>query len=522
MAGNILQFDGISKSFFGVHALEDVTFALAEGSLLGLIGENGAGKTTLMNILGGVLPPDRGRMALRAQPYSPRNPAQATEAGVAFIHQELNLFTNLSIVDNLFIDCFPKLGRSPFINRRAARARARQLLDFLNLALSPETLVDRLTPGERQLVEIAKALSTGAEIIIFDEPTTSLTAAETERLFGIICDLRRQGKSMIYISHNLGNVLELADDIVVLRDGRVVDRGPRAEFTVEKMISRMVGRDLSQIFPSRGSKPSEEIVLEVRGLSQPGIVKDIDLELHKAEVLGLFGLMGSGRTELARILFGLEPFERGRIRVEGLFPSHNDTKRGEDKGGTPSPRESMRRGMAFVTENRREEGLLMEASIVDNIGLVALRAFAGSRPPRLLRHRRLKEAVTRVAESMRIKGGPVHRTPAKNLSGGNQQKVVIGKWLMSRPTIFIMDEPTRGIDVGAKFEVYSIINDLAAQGAGILLISSELEELMGMCDRIVVMSKGEVQGDFGRSEFDRQAILHAAFKGHQIHQRRSG
>jgi ABC-type sugar transport system ATPase subunit len=507
MSEAVLQFDGISKSFFGVPALQEVTFALPKGHLLGLIGENGAGKTTLMNILGGVLRPDGGAMRLRGAEYAPRNPAAATDAGVAFIHQELNLFPNLSIADNLFIDRFPRLGRSPFLNHRAARTRARQLLEALNLTLAPETLVDRLTPGERQLVEIAKALSTGAQIILFDEPTTSLTAGETERLFGIIQDLRRQGKSMIYISHNLGNILELADEIVVLRDGRVVDQGRQQDFTIDRMISRMVGRDISQIFPSREVRPSEEVVLEVRGLSQPGLVRDIDLTLHQAEVLGLFGLMGSGRTELARILFGLEPCERGWIALDRV-PCDR-----------VSARDRIRRGMAFVTENRREEGLLMEATIVDNVALAALPAFATPRAPHLLRHRRLREAVTRVAESLRIKSGPVHRTLAKNLSGGNQQKVVIGKWLLAKPSVFVMDEPTRGIDVGAKYEVYSIINDLAAQGTAILLISSELEELMGMCDRIVVMSKGRIEGDFDRRDFDRERILLAAFRGHQAHPR---
>jgi ABC-type sugar transport system ATPase subunit len=507
MSESVLQFEGISKSFFGVHALQEVTFSLPRGRILGLIGENGAGKSTLMNILGGVLPPDSGRMTLHGRDYAPRNPAEATDAGVAFIHQELNLFTNLSIVDNIFIDRFPKLGRSPFIRRPPARRQTRELLKSLNLALSPDTLVDRLTPGERQLVEIAKALSTEAEIIIFDEPTTSLTAGETERLFGIIRDLRAQGKSMIFISHNLGRVLEMADEVVVLRDGQVVDGGPKENYTVDTMIARMVGRDLSQIFPSRDARPSDEVVLEVRALSQSGIVKDIDLVLHKFEVLGLFGLMGSGRTELARILFGLESSERGQVLI-------NDTAREK-----VSPQDSIRHGLAFVTENRREEGLLMEATIVENVGLVSLPTFAAARFPRVLRQRRLVGAVTRVAESLRIRSGPVQRTPAKNLSGGNQQKVVIGKWLMTRPAVFLMDEPTRGIDVGAKYEVYSIINDLAAQGAGILLISSELEELMGMCDRIVVMSKGEIQGSFERGQFDQESILHAAFKGHQIHQR---
>ncbi len=503
MPDNILQFDGISRSFFGVRALDDVSFSLPKGHLLGLIGENGAGKTTLMNILGGVLAPDSGRMRLRAVDYAPRRPAEATAAGIAFIHQELNLFSNLSIADNVFIDRLPRLGRSPFINRAGARRQTANLLRSLDLQLSPDTLVDRLTPGERQLVEIAKALNTGAEIIIFDEPTSSLTAAETQRFFDIVRRLREQGKSMIYISHNLGNVLELADDIVVLRDGRVVDAGPGRDFTIDRMISRMVGRAIDQIFPTRESKPSQEAVLEVKGLSQTGIVKDINLVLHKAEVLGLFGLMGSGRTELARMLFGLEPFERGEIRLNGA------------PRGRIRAKDCIRRGMAFVTEDRREEGLLMEATVVDNIGLVALPAFASTRFPRLLRRRRLSDAVARIAESMRIRSGPMARTLARNLSGGNQQKVVIGKWLMSRPGIFIMDEPTRGIDVGAKYEVYGIVNDLAAQGAGILLISSELEELMGLCDRIIVMSKGEITGGFDRGAFAQEPILHAAFKGHR-------
>ncbi len=498
----ILHFDRISKSFFGVPALCDVTFALPQGHVVGLIGENGAGKTTLMNILGGVLAPDHGTMTLRGAGYAPRNPAQATRAGVAFIHQELNLFTNLSIADNIFIDRYPRLGKSPFLNKPLAKRRTKQLLESLNLDLVPETLVDRLAPGERQLVEIAKALSTGAEIILFDEPTTSLTASETQRLFSIIRDLRAQGKSMIYISHNLGNVLQLADEIVVLRDGRVVDAGPRQDFTIDRMIARMVGRDLSQMFPARTSKPLDEVVLDVQGLSQPGVVRDIHLTLHRAEVLGLFGLMGSGRSELARILFGLGPFEQGQVLFHGV-----SRRRG-------SARDSIGRGVAFVTENRRDEGLLMDATVVDNVGLVALPAFAATRFPRLVRHHRLRDAVTRVAESLQIKSGPAARTLAKNLSGGNQQKVVIGKWLLSQSAVFLMDEPTRGIDVGARHEIYRIINDLAAQGAGVLLISSELEELMGLCDRIVVMSKGAVQGRFERGAFNQERILHAAFQGH--------
>jgi ABC-type sugar transport system ATPase subunit len=501
----ILQFDRISRSFFGVQALVDVSFVLRAHRVLGLVGENGAGKTTLMNILGGVLKADRGAMRLRGRAYAPRNPAEATDAGVAFIHQELNLFTNLSIADNVFIDRFPRLGRTPFVDGFKARRHTRRALDALGLALSPRMLVERLTPGERQLVEIAKALNTGAEVFILDEPTTSLTVSETERLFGIIENLKAQGKSAIFISHNLGNVLQLADDIVVLRDGAVVDAGPKGDATTDTLISRMVGRELRQVFPPRRSNPGPEVVLEARALTQPGIVKDVDLVLHKSEVFGLFGLMGSGRTELARILFGLDPCQAGEIFIHGVRC---------ERAGTAA---RIRRGVAFVTEDRRGEGLLMEADVVDNVGLVALPEFAAGRFPRLLRRRQLRRSVGQVAESMRIKAGSLAGMLAKNLSGGNQQKVVIAKWLMKRPAVFIMDEPTRGIDVGAKSEVYGIIQDLAAEGAGVLLISSELEELTGMCDRIGVMSNGQVQAVFERDAFDPERILDAAFRGYRAH-----
>ncbi|MCK4627456.1 MAG: sugar ABC transporter ATP-binding protein, partial [Sedimentisphaerales bacterium] len=281
MSENILEFINISKTYFGVHALRNVSLALKKGHILGLIGENGAGKSTLMNILGGVVLPDQGGMKLEGGDYAPRNPAAATEVGVAFIHQELNLFTNLSIADNIFIDRFPRISGLPFINRRKIHSKTRALLKSVDLNLSPNILVEKLSPGERQLVEIAKALNTGSKIIIFDEPTTSLTVQDTRRLFTLIEKLRTNGKSVIYISHTLSDVLRLADDIAVLRDGEVVVVGGKSEFSVNKMISRMVGREIEQFYPTRSTAPAVETVLEVKELSQSGIVKDIELDLHK-------------------------------------------------------------------------------------------------------------------------------------------------------------------------------------------------------------------------------------------------
>jgi ribose transport system ATP-binding protein len=498
-----LEFDGIDKSFFGVRVLRDVSFAVPQGRVLGLIGENGAGKSTLMNILGGVLPADGGRMRLDGAEYAPRNPREATRRGVAFIHQDLNLFSNLSIVENMFITGFPRWA-GVLINRRAARQQAHRLLAAVDLKLSPDMLVERLAPGERQLVETAKALHAAARVFIFDEPTTSLTARETERLFGLIERLRAGGASVIYISHILGDVRRLCDEIVILRDGEVVGAGPTNDFSIERMIALMVGRSIEHLYPPRSVTPTEEVALDVRDLSQRGIVADVRLTLHRGEVLGLFGLMGSGRTELARILFGLDPCERGEILMDGVPVQHLPL------------RERIRRGMAFVTENRREEGLLMDSVIAENIGLTALPSFA--RPPlHLIDQPRLHAAATRIAQTLRIKSGAIAREPAKSLSGGNQQKVVLGKWLLAKPSVFILDEPTRGIDVGARYEVYTIINDLAAQGAGVLMISSDLEELIGVCDRILVMSNGEIQGAFTHDIFDRAQILRTAFREHTPH-----
>ncbi|CAN5198830.1 sugar ABC transporter ATP-binding protein [soil metagenome] len=495
----LLAAEGISKSFFGVEVLHQIGFTLRAGQVLGLVGENGSGKSTTMNIIGGVHQMDSGHLLLDGKDYRPKGPKDAESHGIAFIHQELNLFRNLNIAENLFITGFPKLVSGlPFIDRKGSNKRAADLLAAVDLDLPPTTPVSRLSQGERQLVEIAKALGSKARVIIFDEPTTSLTSRETERLFDIIDRLRRQGIAIIYISHILSDVMRICDDIVVLRDGKMVGSAPKSEMTIERMITLMVGRRIDQLFPTRTTGPAAGLpALSVSGITQPSIVKDITFELRPGEVLGVSGLMGAGRSELARILFGIDPFESGKIAVGGTAIDN------------PSPSACMGHGMAFLTEDRRVEGLMMEAPIATNIALPSLRGYAHGFAG-VIQQSKLNADVAKTSTGVQIGKRDIWRTLAKNLSGGNQQKVVIGKWLIRNPRVFILDEPTRGIDVGAKSEVYKIINSLAAGGAGILMISSEIEELIGMCDRILVMAHGEICATFDRADFDREKILRAA------------
>jgi ribose transport system ATP-binding protein len=505
----LLQFRGLSKSFFGIPVLSDVTLPVAPARVLGLVGENGAGKSTLMNVLGGVHPPDAGGMLLLGRPYSPRQARDARAAGIAFVHQELNLFTNLSVAENLFVDAFPRrrLGRLtlPLVDRGAARDATRKLLEQVDLRVPPETPVADLSPGQRQLVEIAKALRFDARLLILDEPTTSLTAPEASRLFEIIRGLRGRGVSVIYISHRLQDVLDLCDDIAVLRDGRLVSHGRRAEYTEARMVTEMVGRDVGQLFgpyAQRGKPagiPAPAPLLRVVDLSAPPAVRGVSLTLRAGEVLGVAGLMGAGRTELARAIFGLDPIASGAVEIDG-------------RPFTPSPRRSIRRGMAFLTENRREEGLMMDAAVPDNAALAALAEFART-PLKVVSNRRLRRAVTDATTAVRLHAAGLSRQTARTLSGGNQQKVVLAKWLLRRPRIFLLDEPTRGIDVGAKQEVYRLIASLAAEGAGVLMVSSEIEELIGTCDRIMVMARGRVTDEIARPDFDRERILRAALAG---------
>jgi ribose transport system ATP-binding protein len=480
----LLRLRGIAKSFSGVPVLRGVSLSLDAGEALGIAGANGAGKSTLMNILGGVLRADSGEMLLDDRVFAPQDAAAASAAGVEFVHQELNLFPNLSIAENLFLTALPKrrwMGL-PLLDYRRAAEQTRELLRVVDLPLEPETLVERLSPGERQLVEIAKVLHHAARVVIFDEPTTSLTAQESSRLFAIIERLRSAGAGILFISHALEQVLRLCPRILVLRDGEVAACGPAAEFSERRMISLMVGRAVERLYPARRPFIDGEAALEARGLSHPGILEDVTFTLHRGEILGISGLIGSGRSELARILFGLDRCDRGEVLL-GNRPLD----------GLPAF-ERVRRGLAFVTESRREDGLLMDAPVDANLSLVAQR----------------KDRVASVAAQVQLHCANLHSQPVRQLSGGNQQKVVLGKWLAADPRVFILDEPTRGIDAGARPEIYRIVASLASSGAAVLLISSEIEELMGMCDRILVMRRGEIRASVPRAAFDRERLLEAA------------
>jgi ribose transport system ATP-binding protein len=484
----------LGKHFAGVWVLRGVSLTLPAGQVLGLVGENGAGKSTLLNILAGVFPPDSGTVRIDSTPYAPASPAEAAAAGVALVHQELNLFPNLSVGENLFLDRLPMRGAGPLrrIDEIKLQADAEIALAAVGLRVDPSRELARLSPGERQLVEIAKGLAAGARVLILDEPTTSLTRPEADWLFALIRQVRDEGKSVIYVSHNLPDVLALSDMVAVLRDGQLVAHGPRNEFDEERLVSLMVGRRLEQVYPPRATQPTTEPLLEVNNLVRPGIGGAVSFTVHRCEVVGLAGLMGAGRTELVRAIFGLDPVSSGEVRLAGDLLT----------GLSPAAR--IERGLALLTEDRRADGLLLDAAIGDDIALAAL--------PRLGR-RRAAAVIRTAAEQVRLSVPSFTDHTARMLSGGNQQKVVLAKWLLTQPKVLLLDEPTRGVDVGARAEIYRTVNTLVEAGAGVLLISSEIEELLGMSDRVLVMAGGTIRTELPRAGFDREAILRHALGG---------
>jgi ribose transport system ATP-binding protein len=497
----LLDVQGIAKSFGGVRVLRDVGFSLEAGRVLGLVGENGAGKSTLMNVLGGVLAPEHGRMRLGGEEYRPRTPAEAARQGIAFIHQELNLHPNLSIAENVFLSRLPRRRFSPFIDRAVLGSRTRDLLAALGLSVSPWTRVETLAAGERQLVEIARAVAADARVVILDEPTTSLDSAETERLFSLLGRLKADGRALIYISHVVADVLRQADDVLVLRDGAVVASGLATDFDEATLIRRMVGRALDTVFPPRSGRRPGDPALEVFALTRAGAFRDVTFAVGRGEVVGLAGLMGAGRTEVLRCLFGLDPVQSGQVSVGGVALRRH------------SPRDAVSHGIALVTEDRREDGLLLEASVADNLALVSLPDHARrgwiDRP-------RLARALEAQAEAVSLDATGRFACPVATLSGGNQQKVVLGKWLLRGPSVVLLDEPTRGIDVGAKQQVYQLVSELADAGTAVLLVSSEVEELLGLADRILVMHRGRLVAELPREDFDQERILTAALGGPSV------
>ena len=493
-----LAVSGVTKRFPGVTALSHVDLALMPGEVLALIGENGAGKSTLMKILGGVQLPDEGQVLVDNQPVTLDSVQASQAAGIALIHQELNLSGNLSVGANIF------LGREPrkrgLIDERQIHSDSVQLLKQLGLDVSPKTLVDHLTIGQQQLVEIARAISINANVLIMDEPTSSLSQHETERLLEVVKELREQNVSIIYISHRLGEVQELADRVAVLRDGANAGDLPKDEITHDRMVQLMVGRDISQFY-ARKPHPKGDVVLragDVETPANPG--HRLSFEVRAGEIVGVAGLVGAGRTELLRVLFGVDQALGGSIELAG------------EPVNLRSPQDAILAGMALVPEDRKEQGIILDMAVRTNIGLAGLRRH--QRSGFLNRDQERQDSSTMV-ERLQIKT-PNEQQMVRFLSGGNQQKVVLGKWLAMQPRVLLLDEPTRGIDIGAKQEIYTLMEELAEQGVAILFVSSEMEEILGMSDRTLVMHEGRITGSLDRDELSEEAVMQLATGAQQL------
>ena len=490
-----LEMRGITKRFPGVTALDGVDFAVADGEVVALIGENGAGKSTLMNILGGVVPADAGAVRMDGRPAEVRSVRDAVHLGIGFIHQELNLFDNLDVAGNIFIGREPvRGGPLGLIDPRRMYTEADVWTRRIGLGVPSHTPVGRLSLAQQQLVEIAKALSLNARLLIMDEPTSSLTLAETDRLLQVVRDLRAQGVSVIYISHRLGEVEALADCVAVLRDGRNAGELARGEITHDRMIRMMVGRDLDQFY-ARPTGGRREAFLEVEGLRTRRYPQAaVSFSVARGEVLCLAGLIGAGRTELAQALFGTEPALGGTIRLGGALLQ------------VRTPADALAHGLCLVPEDRRHLGLIVEQTVRENISLPSLRRYA--RAGWVARAGEAKAAAG-LCERLRVRT-PSVEARAGNLSGGNQQKVVLAKWLSMNPRVLILDEPTRGIDVGAKAEIYELMRELAGGGVAVIVISSDMEEVLGVSDRVAVMRRGRITGVLERDQCREEAVMRLA------------
>jgi ribose transport system ATP-binding protein len=496
----LLEVRAIRKHFPGVQALDGVSLHVGTSEVLAIVGENGAGKSTLMKILAGIHHPDGGDLLMDGRPIPADGVAGAMRRGIVLIHQELNLAENLSVAANLF------LGRERvrggwlgWLDQSAMNAEARQLLQRVGLDVSPARRVGELPPGQRQMVEIARALSLSARLIIMDEPTSSLTQSETERLFEVIADLKRVGVAVVYISHRLAEVRRIADRVAVLRDGRNAGGLKREEISHDAMVRLMVGRDLQQFYPRRhAGSGSAAVRLEVRGVTfAGGPDRPISFQIRGGEIVGMAGLVGAGRTELAEALFGIRRVLGGQVLLDGnpMVIRH--------------PREAIAAGLLLVPEDRRHHGLVLADSVRRNFALPNLDQLSrlgwvvGSRESRLGRE---------LTERLRVKTAGLSKSVGL-LSGGNQQKVVLGKWLARRPRVLIFDEPTRGVDVGARSEIYALMDQLAGQGVAILMISSDLEEVLGMSDRVLVLHEGHLAGELPRAALSEEAVMHLATGG---------
>ncbi len=490
-AGPVLEMDHVSKAFGATQALDDVSLALQQGEIHALLGENGAGKSTLIKIFTGIQEPDSGEIRIDGAPIRVASPQDAQRLGVAAIYQEPMIFPDLSVAENIFIG---HRDRGKIVDRRRMEREAEEVLARLDVHLDVGEPARGLTLAEQQTVEIAKAISLDVRVLIMDEPTASLSAHEVRRLFRIVANLRQQGVAILFISHRMEEVFEIADRVTILRDGRWISTTPRAELTPATAIRQMVGREVRELFRRQRREPGA-VRLAVNNLSREGVFQDVSFELRAGEVLGFAGLVGARRTDVGLALFGIAPADQGEILLDG------------EAVVITSPRDAMARGIAYSTEDRRQLGLVLPLSIAANISLPSLPRFLS--PNGLVRRAAERDAAEGFRQRLSIRA-PSVETPTAALSGGNQQKVVISKWLETTPKILILDEPTRGIDVGAKVEVHQLVDELAAEGMAIILISSDLPEVLAMSDRILVMREGRQMAIFDHDDATQERVLSAA------------
>ena len=495
MSEALVLMEGIEKTFPGVHALSQCQFELRHGEVHALVGENGAGKSTLMKVLAGVYAKDAGRIFYKGKEVEVPNPRAAQHLGISMIHQELNLMPHLTVAQNIFIGREPRRNVRFMLDEKAINEQAQQLFARMHLNLDPRTKVADLTVAKQQMVEIAKALSFNAEVLIMDEPTAALTESEIDELFRIIRDLRAKGVGVVHISHRLEELKQISDRVTVMRDGRYIDTVQTQEAAIDRIISMMVGRTIYEATPEVPEKPSEEIVLEVRDLKRGNVIRDVNFNLRKGEILGFAGLVGAGRTEVARAVFGADPVDSGEVYVHG--------KRVHIK----SPNDAVRHGIGYLSEDRKRYGLALGMNVEENIILAAFKKFLGAIG--WVNRSKIRTTAQSFVAALTIKT-PSLEQKVRNLSGGNQQKVIIGKWLTADTSILIFDEPTRGIDVGAKSEIYRLLNDLAQQGKSIIMISSELPEILRMSHRVVVMCEGRVTGELNIADATQEKIMQYA------------
>jgi ABC-type sugar transport system ATPase subunit len=506
----VLEMKNICKSFPGVRALNEINFTLKKGCVHALLGENGAGKSTLMKILSGIYIPDEGEIFINGEKKFFHNTKDAQNEGISIIHQELNLCWNLSVAANIFVgreDC----GKLGFLKEEETRRRAKEVLRQLEVDyIDVQEIVQNLSVAQQQMVEIAKAISMDAKILIMDEPTSALTDKETKILFKTIKNLKEKGVSIVYISHRLEEIFQICDEITVIRDGTYIGSMEVKNASTDKLISMMVGRELTSMYPAKKhenvEKEYNDTVLEVKNLTKCGMIQDINFSLKKGEILGISGLVGAGRTELAKVLFGRFSKDSGTIIINGKAASIN------------SPRDAIQHGIGLVTEDRKAEGLVLMLSIMHNISSSNMERVCNSLG--LVSSKKEVDLALDGIEKLRIKTPSEHQM-VKNLSGGNQQKVILAKWLATNPIVLILDEPTRGIDIGAKAEIYTIMRELAQQGVGIIMISSELPEVLGMSDRILIMRNGRIAGELSKEEATQEKIMYYATGGYEVGHRNS-